>query len=140
MRFNHMELTFPRGTLTEEFREEVDAFYGAVFGWKSLDTEVVGQLCHLLMPDADQFILLAESDKPMSSPGYDHLGLLQESRDEVDRLLAECERYADKDDRVRIVRYEDLVYPGLTVHAFYVKYLLPIYFDVQSMERPTASS
>ena len=32
-------------------------------------------------------------------------------------------------------RYEDLVYPGLTVHAFYVKYLLPIYFDVQCMER-----
>ncbi|MDQ1510390.1 MAG: hypothetical protein QOG50_2234, partial [Actinomycetota bacterium] len=25
-------------------------------------------------------------------------------------------------------------YPQLTVHAFYVKYLLPIYFDVQSME------
>ncbi len=34
--------------------------------------------------------------------------------------------------------YEDLVYPNLTVHAFYVKYLLPIYFDVQSMERPAA--
>ena len=49
-------------------------------------------------------------------------------------LLAACERYADKDDRVKIVRYEDLVYPGLTVHAFYVKYLLPIYFDVQSIE------
>jgi hypothetical protein len=26
MRFNHMELTFPRGTLTDEFREEIDAF------------------------------------------------------------------------------------------------------------------
>jgi hypothetical protein len=135
MRFNHMELTFPVGTLTEEFREEVDAFYGSVFGWNATDTEVVGQQCHILLPDPDQFILLAESGKPMSSPGYDHLGLLQESRDEVDRLLAECERYADKDDRVAIVRYEDLVYPGLTVHAFYVKYLLPIYFDVQSMER-----
>jgi hypothetical protein len=24
------------------------------------------------------------------------------------------------------------------VHAFYVKYLLPIYFDVQSMERTSA--
>ena len=33
MRFNHMELTFPRGTLTKEFREEIDGFYGAVFGW-----------------------------------------------------------------------------------------------------------
>jgi len=135
MRFNHMELTFPVGTLTKEFREEVDAFYGSVFGWSATDTEVVGQQCHILLPDAEQFILLAESSKPMSSPGYDHLGLLQDTRDEVDRLLVQCERYADKDDRVQIVRYEDLVYPGLTVHAFYVKYLLPIYFDVQSMER-----
>jgi hypothetical protein len=135
MRFNHMELTFPVGTLTKEFREEVDSFYGSVFGWGATATEVVGQQCHILLPDPEQFILLAESSKPMSSPGYDHLGLLQESREEVDRLLVECERYADKDDRVRIVHYEDLKYPGLTVHAFYVKYLLPIYFDVQSMER-----
>ena len=35
MRFNHMELTFPVGTLTREFREEVDAFYGSIFGWSS---------------------------------------------------------------------------------------------------------
>ena len=138
MRFNHMELTLPRGTLSREFREEIDAFYGGVFGWKGLDTEVVGQLCHLLLPDADHFILLAESDTPLSSPGYDHLGLLQDTREEVDRLLEECERYAEKDDRVSIIRYEDLVYPELTVHAFYVKYLLPVYFDVQSMERPPA--
>ena len=139
MRFNHMELTFPVGTLTQDFREESDVFYGSVFGWKALDTEVVGQLCHLLMPDPEQFILLAESSKPMSSPGFDHLGLLQDTREEVDDLLAACERYADKDDRVKIVRYEDLEYPGLTVHAFYVKYLLPIYFDVQSMERSSES-
>ena len=92
----------------------------------------------LLLPDPDQFILLAESDKPMSSPGYDHLGLLQDSRDEVDRLLEECERFAEKDDRVKIIRYEDLEYPGLTVHAFYVKYLLPVYFDVQSMDKASA--
>jgi hypothetical protein len=139
MRFNHMELTFPTGSLTQEVREEIDAFYGSIFGWTSLDTEVVGQSCHLLMPDPDQFILLAESSKPMSSPGYDHLGLLQDTRQEVDDLLASCERYAEKDDRVTINRYEDLVYPGLTIHAFYVKYLLPIFFDVQSMERADAA-
>jgi hypothetical protein len=136
MRFNHMELTFPIGSLTQECREEIDAFYGSVFGWTALDTEVVGQSCHLLMPDPHQFILLAESKKPMSSPGYDHLGLLQDTRQEVDDLLSSCERYAEKDDRVTIQRYDDLVYPGLTIHAFYVKYLLPIFFDVQSMERP----
>ena len=56
-------------------------------------------------------------------------------RSEVDHLLEPCKRYRDKDDRVQIQEYDDLVYPGLTVHAFYVKYLLPIYFDVQSMEQ-----
>ncbi len=124
MRFNHMELTFPTGNLTTALREEIDAFYGSIFGWKGFDTDVVGQSCHLLMPDPDQFILLAESERPMSSPGYDHLGLLQDTRQEVDDLLDACERYAEKDDRVSIKHYEDLVYPGLTVHAFYVKYLL----------------
>ena len=87
MRFNHMELTFPIGSLTGEFREEIDAFYSSIFGWTALDTEVVGQSCHLLFPDPDHFILLAESTKPMNSPGYDHLGLLQDTREEVDGLL-----------------------------------------------------
>ena len=130
-----MELTFARGTLTPEFREEIDAFYGSIFGWKASDTEIVGQLCHLLQPDPDQFILLAEGDKPISSPGYDHLGLLQDTRREVYDLLDACKRYAEKDERVRIKEYKDLVYPNLVVHAFYVKYLLPIWFDVQVLER-----
>ena len=43
MRFNHMELTLPLGSLTEEHRRDIDDFYGSVFGWSGLDTEVVGQ-------------------------------------------------------------------------------------------------
>jgi hypothetical protein len=136
MRFNHMELTFPAGTLTKQFREEVDAFYGSILGWTGVDTEVVGQLCHILLSEeVQQFILLAESDKPMQSPGYDHLGLLFATRAEVDDKLEQCKRYQEKDDRVRIKEYDDLVTGDLTTHAFYVKYLLPIYFDVQCMER-----
>src|SRR6059058_4802672 len=107
MRFNHMELTFARGTLSDEFREEVDAFYGSVFGWSAADAEVVGQLCHILLPDADQFLLLAESDKPMSSPGYDHLGLLQDTREEVDSILEQCLAFQAHDDRVKIKQYRD---------------------------------
>lgn len=140
MRFNHMELTFPRGTLTTEFREEVDAFWGGVFGWTGVDTEVVGQLCHILLSEeAQQFVLLAESNKPVQSPGYDHLGLLFSTRAEVDEKLDECKRFQDKDDRVQIREYDDLVTGDLTTHAFYVKYLLPIYFDVQCMERSGAA-
>ena len=139
MRFNHMELTLPRGTLTSEFREEVDAFCTEVFGWSAIDSDLIGEVSHLLLPGPEQFILLAESDSPASAPTCDHLGLLQDSRDEVDRLLDACERYAETDGRVTIVRYEDLVYPGLTVHAFHVKYLLPLYFDVESMEHAVAA-
>ena len=135
MRFNHMELSFAKGTLTQQFRDEVDAFYADVLGWRAIDTEVVGQRCHLLQPDDGQFILLAEGRDPMSSPGYDHLGLLMETREDVDAILAECQRFAEKDDRMRVKVYEDLVGPTVTVHAFYVKYLLPIWFDVQCIER-----
>ena len=137
MRFNHMELTVPIGTLTPAMRKEVDDFYGSVFGWNGLDTTVVNQDCHLLQVDpyTNSFILLAEYKNPLSSPGYDHLGLLQETREEVDALLEKCKEYQKHDDRVRIKEYEDLVNPSVTVHAFYVKYLLPIWFDVQCLER-----
>jgi len=136
MRFNHMELSLPKGTLTQEFRDDVDAFYCDVLGWEALDTEVVGQSCHLLRPDDGQFILLAEGGDPMSSPGYDHLGLLLDTRDEVDSVLEQCRRFQAKDQRLRIKEYEDLVGPTVTVHAFYVKHLLPIWFDIQCMEWP----
>ena len=129
-----MELTFPRGTLEPAFRKGVADFYGDVFGWEASDVEVVGQNCLYLRVDDGQFLLCAESDKPMSSPGYDHLGLLMETRDEVDETLARIKVRAQSDDRITIKEYEDLVMPRVTVHAFYVKYLLPIYFDVQVIE------
>ena len=136
IRLNHMELTFPRGTLTDVFRKEVDDFYGSIFGWRGIDTQVVGQDVHILMiGDRGDFILLAESDKPMQSPGYDHLGLLHGTRAEVNEKLEQCQEYAARDDRVRIKNYADLVTGDLAVRAFYVKFLLPIWFDVQCMER-----
>ena len=35
---------------------------------------------------------------------------------------------------MQIKQYEDLVTGPVTVHAFYVRFLLPIWFDVQAME------
>jgi hypothetical protein len=136
MRFNHMELTLAPGTLTAELRRDIDAFYCDVLGWASVDTEVPGVgPCHILLPDEGQFLLLAEQSDHLHSPGWDHLGLLQESRDEVDRLLGECRRFAEKDDRMRIQEFpKDLVTGPVTTHAFYFRYLLPIWFDVQSLE------
>ena len=134
MRFNHMELTLPAGTMDADFREDVARFYGGVLGWSTADIPLLGQSCLYLQVDDGQFLLLAESDKPISVPGYDHLGLLIDERSEVDALLEDISKFQQQDDRVQIKRYDDLEQGPVTVHAFYVRYLLPIYFDVQCME------
>ena len=134
-RFNHMELTLPPGALAER-RREIAGFYADLFGWESLDVPIVGQLGLLLRtdPETSQFILITEQRKHMSSPGYDHLGLLFESRSEVDALLEKAKKWRERDPRVEIKEYEDLHVGGTVVHAFYVRHLLPVWFDVQVIE------
>ena len=136
MRFNHMELTFARGSLDEATRSAVDAFYGDVLGWRCGPYELFGQLGHLLVPDEGQFLLLMESDDPISAPGLDHLGLLLDSRAEVDSLHDACLAFAEKDDRLRTLEFEDLVNPRITQRLFYFRYLLPLWFDVHALEYP----
>jgi hypothetical protein len=136
LRFNHMELTLPPGALDATTRSEIKRFYGDVFGWNSLDVPILGQQGLLLRTDAEtsQFVLVVESAKCVSVPGYDHLGLLLDTRAEVDRTLEAVRSHRARDERVQIKEYEDLLQGDVTVHAFYVRYLLPIWFDVQCME------
>jgi hypothetical protein len=134
VRFNHMELTVAKGELDSDLRGDLTAFYGGVLGWETRDVEVLGGLQFLMRPDEGQFILVAESKRPISAPGYDHLGLLCDTRDEVDEILELCQRWQEKDDRLQLKLYEDLVNPNSVVHAFYFKYRLPIWFDVQVIE------
>jgi hypothetical protein len=141
-RFNHMELTFPRGALDATVRADIAAFYGEMFGWHGFDVELFDQKNFLLAGDdgSQSFILLAEADKPMQAPGYDHLGVLCDTREEVDELLELAKKWRDKDDRVQILEFkQDLVTGPVTVHAFYVRYLLPIRFDVQCIEYEAGS-
>ena len=84
--------------------------------------------------ETSQFILVTEQDKAMQAPGYDHLGFLYETRAEVDLLLEKCKKRQAQDARVQIKEYEDLVTGRVSVHAFYVRFLLPIWFDVQTIE------
>jgi len=134
-RFNHMELTLPPGGL-DTHRKEIAAFYGDLFGWDAIDVPILGQLGLLLRtdPETSQFILVTEQERHMDSPGYDHLGLLFDTREEVDALLEKAKRHQARDERIQIKEYEDLVIGGVTTHAFYVRHLLPIWLDVQCQE------
>ncbi len=139
-RFNHMELTLPQGQL-ESSRKEITEFYGDLFAWDSLDVPILGQTGLLLRTDAEtsQFILVTEQRVHISSPGYDHLGIIYDSREEVDAILEKTKKRMAQDDRIQIKEYKDLVSGPVTTHAFYVKHLLPIWFDVQVQEYEAGS-
>jgi hypothetical protein len=134
-RFNHMELTLPKGAL-EGARADIKTFYADLFGWDALDVPILKQTGLLLRtdPETSQFILVTEQRAHMASPGFDHLGLLCESRAEVDALLAKAKEWQRRDARVELKEYDDLVTGPVTTHAFYVRYLLPIWLDVQVLE------
>jgi len=130
-----MELTLPVGEL-EARRQEIKDFYQDLLGWDAIDVPILGQLGLLLRtdPETSQFLLITEQKVHIDSPGYDHLGLLCESREEVDELLEKAKKWQLRDDRVEIKEYDDLVTGGVTTRAFYVRHLLPIWLDIQVQE------
>tara|TARA_B110000503_G_scaffold20798_1_gene31454 strand:+ start:15256 stop:15690 length:435 start_codon:yes stop_codon:yes gene_type:complete len=130
-----MELTLPVGTLARD-REAIISFYGEVFGFDAIDVPLFDTSGLLLRtdPETSQFLLLMEQEEHLQSPGYDHLGFLLESREEVDEKLALCKQWQQKDERLRLKEYDDLVISPTVTHAFYVHYLLPIWFDIQVIE------
>jgi catechol-2,3-dioxygenase len=129
-----MEITFALGTLTPSFCEEVDAFYSDVFGFTASRRRMFGQESLTLRTPEDDFILLIEGEEPMVSPGFDHLGLRLDTREEVDETLARVKHHLATDDRVELKEYPDGVMDGELYHAYYVRHLLPIWFDVQHVE------
>ena len=135
LRFNHMELTLPPGHLDRD-RQEIATFYHEIFDFECFDIPIFGQQGLLMRtdPETSQFLLVTEQEKHVQSPGYDHLGFLCQTRAEVDTHLSACKKRQADDPRVQIKEYADLVTGPTTVHAFYIRFLLPIWFDVQVIE------
>jgi hypothetical protein len=141
LRFNHMELTLPPGDLTRD-REAISTFYNEIFDFECFDVPIFEQQGLLLRtdPETSQFLLVTEQEKHVQSPGYDHLGFLCDDRDKVDEILAACRERQVAMPEIEIKEYDDLVIGPTTVHAFYVRYLLPIWFDVQVIEYADGSA
>jgi hypothetical protein len=146
MRFDHLEVTFPRGTLTQAFRDEVDAFFCGVFGWTSQAMSVFGGDCHRLCVDDGQFVMLAESDFPQAFPVGDigegpgetmfvpHLGITLDGVEEVQRVVDACRRFQAGDPRLRLKEFPLQTYfnPNAASAGVLVMYLLPIWFDLHA--------
>jgi hypothetical protein len=169
-RFDHLELTFPRGALSRELRDDIDSFWCNVIGWSSREHFVYGVSHHLLEIDDDKFILLGEVDAPMNQPPDDffgdlrdihtvgldggkdfvvtdelpddtvvfvpHIALMYDTFDELDEILAECERFQEKDPRLVIKNWPAYeTSKGRMSRNVLLKYLMPMWFELHAISR-----
>lgn len=149
-RINHMQMTFPLGTITDEWLADLRAFYTDIFGWqvtRSLPSPGEAELqlpSHVYMyldGAGQQYLVLNEHPEPMQVNGTEHLGIVTESPSEVEELLDKCLRFADKDPRVQVgavvrdldagvAAFEDGWRAPYTITGFNVRYLMPVSWDV----------
>lgn len=134
LRFNHMEITVPPGFVARD-GDSLLRFFEEIFGFErgafpGLDDP------HLVVttdPEGSQFLFLAENEVNLSAASEDHLGFHLDSADEVEEVLQRCERFAAEDSRVEIRDLGILDLDQTITRAFYVRYLLPLWFDVQNI-------
>jgi hypothetical protein len=132
-RFNHVAMSVPTDQLDESGRAEILAFWGGVFGFEELPSETRdGEVLVLSAYDWEQFLFLIAEDEPMSCPRLDHFGMSVGSLVELEAFLAKAKAFAETDDRVDIIDHEAEVHgDALTLHSFYVRYLLPMMIEIQ---------
>jgi hypothetical protein len=136
-RFNHIALTVPPELLNESGRKQILDFYGEVFGWTehAMLTEDRSRLvmgCHRI----DQFVFLLAGDKTTDCGPFDHFGMAVGSLGELRATLERARRYAERDPRVEITDHGVEDHGILKLHAAYVRFLLPMMFEVQYYEFP----
>lgn len=134
-RINHLEVTVAAGTLTA-LMPDLAAFYGDALGFGQVEIDAFPKPHVFLTTDAygGNFIYIAEHAEPMKVGGEDHLGFHMDSRELVDEVLAACRAVTQRDPRMQIKELDDLDLPQTVTHAFYFRYLLPIWFDIQIVE------
>jgi hypothetical protein len=123
---NHVAVSVPQGTLTEEYRAALRDFYGEHLGWSEITeltlpdrlTLAVGRRCYLNV---------REREPAMVCHGYEHVGVLVESTDDAEAAwtaLAADDREVELEP---IERGDD----GYRVFRF--RYLLPLTIEVMHL-------
>lgn len=134
-RLNHVAMSVPPDLLDASGRRELLEFYGDCFGWSELPTETVDrQKMVLAVGHWDQFVFLHAEDDPMRCPRLDHFGVSVQSRDDLESAWGRVAAWAGRDDRVDVIEPNVDDFDVVKIHAFYVRFLLPMMVEVQYWE------
>jgi hypothetical protein len=134
-RFNHVAMSVPPGLLSPEGRKSILDFYGEVFGWTEMPSmSEDGKLLVLRAYRNDQFVFLAASDDPMRCDAREHWGMSVATPAMLERMHEAARKYQERDERVELTPRQTDDFKVLKLHAFYVRYRVPLWTEVQCFE------
>lgn len=134
-RFNHVAISVSPDLLDEAGRSALLSFYGDVFGWDEMPTLTKDrELFVLRCGSNEQFVYLSGSKEPMRCPSLDHVGVSVGTPAELDAMLERARKRKEQDPEVEIVERGLDDFGMLKLHNFYVRYRLPLMFEVQCFE------
>jgi hypothetical protein len=120
---SHVAISVPRGTLTDEYRNEIRAFYGAILGWVEIEQLRLADRMTIAV-GKNSYVNLRERDDAATFRGYDHFGVLVDSEDALRRLWEELDRNHPA------VALRPISQTGRTL-TFKMHYLIPLAVEVQ---------
>ena len=82
---NHVAMSVASGTLTDEWRAELLEFYGALFGWREIESLRLPDRLTILVGQRT-YVNIRERAEPMICSGYEHFGVVVSSGDEVEEI------------------------------------------------------
>jgi hypothetical protein len=134
-RFNHVAISVSPDLLDEAGRSALLAFYGDVFGWDEMPTLTKDrELFVLRCGSNEQFVYLNGSKEPMRCPKLDHVGLSVGTPAELDAMHERARKWMEREPGVELTERGLDDFGVLKLHNFYVRYRLPMMFEVQCFE------
>lgn len=137
-RLNHVAITMDPALLDDAGRRDLLAFYGEVFGWSEGDNS--GERGNPLIMNTGafgQFVYLLPADPALTAPPLDHFGLLVDTVDALQEILARAKAYQQRDDRVRIIDLDTRTTHGTAqdyvLTNAYVGFVLPLMVELQHL-------
>jgi hypothetical protein len=136
-RFNHLAVSLPPDALDADGRAAIAEFYGDVLGFEEYP-ELTRDRAQLVLRahHHEQFVFLVGEDEPMRAPRMDHVGLSVATQGDFDEVASRAAAW-----KARCPEEVDLIEPQveehaglLRLHSFYVRYRLPVMFEVQHFE------
>lgn len=134
-RFNHVALTVPAEALDDGGRAALLSVFGEIFGWTEMpvmtrDRELLVLRCH----SNEQFVYLHASGEPMRCGTTEHVGLSVATPAELDGMYERASKLAERDPEVELTERGVDDFTAVKLHHFYVRYRLPVSFEVQCFE------